>query len=587
MRVLPCGREAVLLEFADGAEAGRYAAGLHAAGATAAGAVRAGNAARGAGAPGVVEAGVVEVVPAARTLLVRAVSEAAWGFLLPWLRGVTPGEPGERAAREVLVEVVYDGPDLDDVAALRGTSPEAVAAAHAEATWTAAFCGFSPGFAYLTSADGAWDTPRLASPRPRVPAGSVALAGPYSGCYPADSPGGWRLIGRTQAPLWDPRSDPPALLVPGTRVRFLDVTGRARRPDAGGAGPEGTTGPGMTPDRGGDLAGSADDRSLAREATLEVLGAGVRTLVEDLGRAGHAGWGVGRSGAADRGAHRLANRLLGNDEADATLEILAGGLELRALRPTIVAIAGAPVACAVDGRPAPFAEPVYLRGGARLRLGTPSAGLRTYLAVLGGIAAPATLGSRSRDTIARLGPEPLKVGDRIAASTHAVRTDETGLVGLAVGPAGRGRAAFRETTGAGSEAAAAMAFRGPDRAGAVLGGTWGPRADWFTKAARDLLARASWRVRPDSDRVGVRCEGPALIRSVRSELPSEPVVRGSIQVPPSGRPIIFLADHPTTGGYPVIGVLDPAAVDMLAQARPGDSVRIGLTAPPYPTDLGG
>lgn len=530
MRLLPGGRDAVLLEFANGAEVARYAAGLEEAGLP----------------------GVTEWVPAARTLMVRAASPEALRDLIPGLRAVTPGEPERRATHDVEVEVTYDGPDLDDVAALRGTSREAVVRAHTGAVWTAAFCGFAPGFAYLVSSPdgpGEWNVPRLDSPRPRVPAGSVALAGPYSGCYPTDSPGGWRLIGRTDARLWEVGADPPALLIPGRRVRFVDVTDQRARTAPGDRASPGSGGP------------------HPREATLEVLATGPRTLVEDLGRVGHAALGVGRAGAADQGAHRLANRVLGNDEAAATLEVLAGGLGLRVLHATVIAVAGAPAACAVDGRPAPFAEPIFLRAGAEWWLGRPRVGLRSYVAVLGGIAARPVLGSRSYDSLAHLGPAPLAVGDLIATGSHTIRT------------------AWSGAAGAGGETAAGTSFLGALDGRVPLQGMWGPRADWFGPDARRLLTSARWSVQPDSDRVGVRLAGPALKRLVTGELPSEPVVRGSIQIPPSGQPVIFLADAPTTGGYPVIGVLDPAAVDALAQARPGDTARIALAAAHYPCDL--
>ncbi len=589
MRLLPCGRDAVILEFADGVQVGRYVAGLQAAGW-----------AIGPGPPGVIGSGVVEVVPAARTLMVRAGSPAALRELIPLLRGVRPVEPARLPDDETLVEVVYDGPDLDDVAAFRGTSREAVVAAHTGETWSVAFCGFAPGFAYLTSlrgAQGGWDTPRLESPRTQVPAGSVGLAGPYSGCYPTSSPGGWRLIGRTNASLWDPDADPPALLRPGRRVRFVDVTGRPAPALArtSAKDPSKDSSKDSAKDSAKAPAGDQDrtrkasvpgETSFAHEGAVEVLDPGSLTLVEDLGRFGHAAVGVGRSGAADHGAHRLANRLIGNDETAATLEVLAGGLRLRALRATEIAIAGAPVASTVDGRPAPFAEPVFLAAGAELRLGRPSLGLRSYVAILGGIAVAPVLGSRSRDTIAGLGPAPLAAGDLLASGTHAVRPADAAMVGFALGSGdGPDAVSWTGTTAAGREAAAATAVRGPLGGVVTLTGTWGPRADWFQAAARRLLTSSTWTVRSDSDRVGVRCDGPTVERFVAGELPSEAVTRGSIQIPPSGQPVIFLADAPTTGGYPVIGVLDPEAVDALAQARPGDAIRIALAAPRYPHDL--
>ena len=308
--------------------------------------------------------------------------------------------------------------------------------------------------------------------------------------------------------------------------------------------------------------------------TLRVLAPGARTLVEDLGRPGLAALGVSPSGAADRGAHRLANRLLGNDENAATLEVLAGGLVLEAEESTVIAVTGAPVPLVVGGIPGPWASPVYVAAGQRVELGRPASGLRTYVGVLGGIDATPVLGSRSTDTISGLGPAPLAAGDLVPCAAGLVSAVEAHLWGLAVGPWGEASADI-----------AAAAYRAPVGGETRLAATWGPRADWFTRRARGLLGSARWEVGADSDRVGVRCSGPHLNRAVEGELPSEPVVRGAIQVPPSGQPVLFLADHPTTGGYPVIAVLEPASADAVAQLRPGDIVRIEVRHPAYPTDL--
>ena len=163
---------------------------------------------------------VAEVVAGARTVLLegRLERQDVQRLLAGWTAGTgSPGEP----ARSVQVPVVYDGPDLADVAALTGLGPGEVAAMHAEADFEVAFCGFSPGFAYLTGVPEPLRVPRLDRPRTAVPAGSVALAGEYTGVYPRRSPGGWRLIGRTSLRVWDPAADPPTPLLPGTRVRFV------------------------------------------------------------------------------------------------------------------------------------------------------------------------------------------------------------------------------------------------------------------------------------------------------------------------------------------------------------------------------
>lgn len=167
--------------------------------------------------------GVVEVVPAARTILLVTEPGTSPGDVGRRVRAVTP-RPGERAAGDLVeVPVVYDGEDLDDVAQLLGCDPDAVVRRHTASTWTVAFCGFAPGFGYLTCDDGDWDVPRRSSPRTKVPTGSVALAGQFSGVYPRESPGGWQLLGRTDLAVFDLDREPAALLRPATRVRFVAV----------------------------------------------------------------------------------------------------------------------------------------------------------------------------------------------------------------------------------------------------------------------------------------------------------------------------------------------------------------------------
>jgi KipI family sensor histidine kinase inhibitor len=176
-------------------------------------------------------AGVAEVVPGARTVLVRFdPARVGTATIRAWLTaladtapktapaGGTP--PTDRRAAEVVIDVRYDGPDLADVAAHCGLTPAEVVARHTAGRYRVAFCGFAPGFGYLTGLDPALRTPRRPTPRVRVPAGSVGIAGDYTGAYPRASPGGWQLIGRTDAVLFDPDSERPVLLSPGTRVRF-------------------------------------------------------------------------------------------------------------------------------------------------------------------------------------------------------------------------------------------------------------------------------------------------------------------------------------------------------------------------------
>lgn len=283
---------------------------------------------------------------------------------------------------------------------------------------------------------------------------------------------------------------------------------------------------------------------------LRVRATGAQALVEDLGRPGRAGIGVGRSGAADRASLRRANRALANDEGAAAVEVLLGGLEVEAVDgPVTVCVTGAPAPVTVDGREVGCDALVTVAAGGVLRLGTPARGLRSYLAVRGGLAVPEVLGSRSHDVMAGLGPPPLEEGDL-----------------LPVGPPPAAYPVVEQVPPADVVA--------PDEA-VVLTAVRGPRDDWVRDA--DLLAATTWTASERSNRVGMRLAGgdDARVEHVDADrqLPSEGAYRGAVQVPPSGEPVVFLADHPVTGGYPVVAVVVDADVDRAAQVRPGQPVR--------------
>ena len=277
---------------------------------------------------------------------------------------------------------------------------------------------------------------------------------------------------------------------------------------------------------------------------IEVMRAGPLTTVQDLGRPGLAHLGVGRSGAADLGSLRLANRLVGNPEGAACLELTFGTFEARFDQPATVALAGAPCPVSVSGRAKVMHGPIQLLGNDRLTVGVPTAGVRTYLAVRGGIAVAPVLGARSTDLLSGVGPEPLAAGMRLPVGD--VGTD------LPYGD---------------------VAPVPPIPTEIVLRILPGPRTDWFTPAALTTLTSQPYRVSPQSNRVGIRLTGPALDRSRPGELAPEGMVLGAVQVPPSGEPVVFLADHPVTGGYPILAVVVEPDVCLAAQARPGQVVR--------------
>ncbi|MFB2583879.1 5-oxoprolinase subunit C family protein [Herbiconiux liukaitaii] len=312
---------------------------------------------------------------------------------------------------------------------------------------------------------------------------------------------------------------------------------------------------------------------------FEVLATGPLALLQDRGRPGFAHLGVTASGAADRTSYAAANRLVGNRAGAAAIEAVFGGLELRVLCTALVAVTGAPTtvtvrrpSCDRFGMPSSAAEAhsgvfrtlsdhaFTVFAGDVVSLDPPEAGLRSYVAVRGGIAAQPVLDSRSSDVLSGLGPPPLAAGDLIVLGT-----DQAAAHASVSWPA----ADFARTAWGLDR----PAIRPP---ATVLRILRGPRDDWFGDPGWSALLDTTWTTSTDSNRVGVRLDAVTRIDRLPQhggELPSEGMVAGAVQVPPSGRPVVFLRDHPVTGGYPVIGVLTEASIDRAAQLRPGDPVR--------------
>ena len=278
---------------------------------------------------------------------------------------------------------------------------------------------------------------------------------------------------------------------------------------------------------------------------IAIVKPGLLTTIQDLGRPGYAHLGVSRSGALDAPALARANALVGNAESAAGLETTLTGVTLRTEADVTIAVTGAAAPVTVDGQSVDFDAPVPVPSGALVEVGPARIGVRSYVAVAGGITVAPVLGSRATDTLSGLGPPPMRAGFVLPVGTpHAE------LVPPAPLPA---------TVEGASELTIRIRM--------------GPRHDWFSVPARDALIGEPYVLSVKSNRVGARLSGPPLTRATLGELPSEGIVLGAVQVPADGQPLVFLADHPTTGGYPVIAVVHRADLPLLAQARPGTAVR--------------
>jgi KipI family sensor histidine kinase inhibitor len=431
-------------------------------------------------------------------------------------------------ARVVEVPVSYGGehgPDLPDLAAYAGLPESEVIRRHAEAIYRVFMLGFVPGFAYMGIVDETIAAPRRATPRMRVPALSVAIAGRQTGIYPQETPGGWQIIGRTPLKPFDASRTPAVIFDPGDSVRFMPVSASV-----------------LPPEQDGRVVKTTDREPVGPHLT--VIRPGLLTTIQDSGRWGQQDRGVPVAGPMDPVSHRIANAIVGNPSDAATLEITLFGPELRFSHRTIVAVAGADLSCSVDGVAVPLQRATAVAAGSTLRFGERKAGARSYLACAGGVALPKVLGSRATHVLSRMGGvegRPVAGGDRIPLGTHIGAPI---LRPIAPTPLPAGGAKVR-----------------------VLPG---PQDDFFDETAFGALQSARFTISTQSNRMAYRLTGPPLRRSTDREMISDSTFLGAIQVPPSGDPILLMADRQTSGGYPQIATVISADIPLAAQLAPGD-----------------
>lgn len=521
---------------------------------------------------------IVEIIPAARTLLIRFDPLLAdENTLETKIAGLKLEKGQQKSGKLVEIPVVYDGEDLDDVAALLKIDREDVIRRHTESHYQVAFCGFAPGFAYLTGGDPVFNVPRRASPRKSIPAGSVALAGKFGGVYPQPSPGGWQLIGRTDVKMFDLDRDPPSLLKPGDRVHFVDVTkdysarsegvtsfSLSRNDEAGvtktGSGAEA---PKIGKTVGNRKTGNHDNAgisvpeeplTLKENAVFKLVTTLMPVTFQDRGRLFQSSQGLSPSGALDQKAMANANRLVGNPREQPVLEFTYGNARMKALQPSVIAFTGANLPITVKtakGIVFVFEKntPLAIDEGDEIILGRPFTGFRSYMALRGGFKVEPVLKSASFDSLSNLGPKPLVAGDKVFIANDSPL--QPVLLSL--------------------DDPYSLPEAGDK---VVLDVVMGPRTDWFTEQSIAMFLEKPWQVTAASNRIGIRLQSDAhLERSRRDELPSEGTVTGAIEVPANGEPVLFLRDRPVTGGYPVIANLVEDQVDLAAQIPIGAFIK--------------
>ncbi len=480
--------------------------------------------------------GAVDVVPAYSSTLILFEPEALSAHDLEdeVRRRLSQKTTAIVQGRLLEIPVQYNeetGPDLANLAQLHGLTQEDVIRLHTGRQYRVFFIGFMPGFPYMGRVARRLITPRLPTPRVRVAAGSVGIAGSQTGIYPLASPGGWQIIGRTRADLWDPTRESPSLLLPGDSVQFLESAAEGERVSQSAVV--------LRPQR----------------PVLEVTGLAGMSTVQDLGREGYSQLGLCRGGAFDPASAMRANALVGNAPSDAVLELTWSGPTMQAVQNITIALDGADLGCRVDGATVPPGMAWFVRSGSTVRFSQSSpsrAGARAYLAVAGGLDAPLVLKSRSTylpGGFGGIGGRPIQVGDNLGVVSQAGSAQDVAgrfWIGRTGPPAASRRSVrFVRYTGAG-------------------------RAN---NHAMDALVSSRWTVSDSSDRMGLRLRAAESMPTLPvREVVSFGVVKGAIQLPPDGNPVVLGPDHHTTGGYPLAGVVIEADLPILAQLRPGDEI---------------
>jgi antagonist of KipI len=489
--------------------------------------------------------GIEELVPTYRSLMIvfdpliigrKKLVER----VLDLLGTMGPGGPAEVRKKVIRIPVCYGGefgPDLDFVAGRNGLSTEEVIRIHSSDPYRVYMLGFSPGFPYLGGMSERIAAPRLEKPRQQVPAGSVGIAGRQTGIYPVDSPGGWRIIGRTPLRLFNPGSSKPFPVSPGDAIRFEPIDAeefrRLKNADVTGASPATAISPGVT-DTG----------------VITVLKPGLLTTVQDEGRHGYRAFGMPVSGSMDRYAFRIANILAGNEPSDAALEMTLQGGSFRFESGAYIAVCGADMRGRLNGAAIRNWSGFFASPGSELTFGHAVSGCRTYLAVQGGISVPPIMGSCATYLRGGLGGSEgraLRAGD-VLPCVNGWSTPE-------------------------AERVLPRRFVHEYPNEIRLRVLPGPQKDLFAAEGITAFYSSRYVVTPRNDRMGYLLEGAEIRHLAGADIISDALCSGAVQVPGNGMPIIMTADHQTIGGYAKIGTVIGPDLTRLVQARQGNGIR--------------
>lgn len=457
------------------------------------------------------------------------------------------------SGRLVRIPVCYEGddfaPDLRSIADYACLPEDEVVSLHSAPEYLVYMLGFLPGFPYLGGLDERLKAPRLEIPRTRIPAGSIAIGGEQTGIYPVDSPGGWRILGRTPLKVFDAHRSLAFLYKAGDRIKFEPIS----REEFESFDEEkwlNENARGLAQGEESTASGKQKPRFVC-VGGARVFDGGVLTTVQDLGRKGFQKYGIGESGAMDKGSFILANELVGNPINAACLEATLCGPEIQFTTDCTFALTGAKYDATLSGKPVPMNTAVAAHTEDVLKCGFASGGLRSYIAFRGGILVPPVFASASTNLKSNMGGyegRKLAAGDEIAFGDVSCnkRNKEERLSCLAQSCEKNGVFFLESVPGA--------------------------QFDFFTEETVRRFVSTVYTISPESDRMGIRLLGESL-ECGRTDIISDAIPFGSVQITSAGLPVVMAADRQTTGGYAKIAAVTKRSMDKLAQALPGTKVQ--------------